>query len=81
MNAVMWMAKTGALWCDLLTSYGKWSTVHKRFIRWSRNGVWQMLFNTLAAVADTEWLMIDSTIIRAHQYSAGAKGGVVAEIR
>ena len=25
--------------------------------------------------ADLEWVMIDSTIIRAHQHSAGAKGG------
>ena len=80
-NAVMWMAKTGAPWRDLPTSYGKWSTVHKRFIRWSKNGVWQMIFNTLAADADTEWLMIDSTIIRAHQHAAGAKGAAIAEFR
>jgi transposase len=34
-----------------------------------------MIFHTLAAKADTEWLMLDSTIIRAHQHAAGAKGG------
>jgi transposase len=45
------------------------------FIRWSQNGVWQMIFNTLAVDVDTEWLMIDSTIVRAHQHAAGAKGG------
>lgn len=38
-------------------------------------GIWQMIFNTLAVDADTEWLMIDSTIVRAHQHAAGAKGG------
>jgi len=77
-NAVMWIAKTGAPWRDLPMSYGK----YKRFIRWSKNGVWQMIFNTLAADADTEWLMIDSTIVRAHQYAAGARGGAaVSEIR
>jgi hypothetical protein len=32
-----------------------------------------MIFNTLACDADTEWLMLDSTIIRAHQCAAGAK--------
>jgi hypothetical protein len=37
-----------------------------------------MIFNTLAASADTEWLMIDSTIIRAHQQAAGAKGGNIS---
>lgn len=74
-EAVMWIGKTGAPWRDLPASYGKWSSVHKRFMRWSQKGVWQMIFNTLAAQADTEWLMIDSTIVRAHQHAAGAKGG------
>ncbi|WP_156802946.1 IS5 family transposase [Desulfovibrio sp. 6_1_46AFAA] len=74
-EAVMWIAKTGAPWRDLPPEYGKWSNVHKRFMRWAKNGVWQMIFNTLAVDADTEWLMIDSTIVRAHQHAAGAKGG------
>jgi transposase len=72
-RAVMWIARTGAPWRSLPAEYGKWSTVHKRFIRWARAGVWQMIFNTLAADEDTEWLMIDSTMIRAHQHSAGAR--------
>lgn len=80
-DAVMWIAKTGAPWRDLPESYGKWATVHKRFIRWSKKGVWQMIFNTLAADADTEWLMIDSTIVRAHQHAAGAKGAALTELR
>lgn len=77
-EAVMWIGKTGAPWRDLPPEYGKWSTVHKRFIRWARKGVWQMIFNTLAVDADTEWLMIDSTIVRAHQHAAGAKGGRIS---
>ena len=74
-EAVMWIAKTGAPWRDLPAEYGKWSNVHKRFMRWAKKGVWQMIFNTLAVDADTEWLMMDSSIIRAHQHAAGAKGG------
>jgi transposase len=72
-DAVIWIARNGAPWRSLPESYGKWSSVHKRFIRWSKAGVWQMIFNTLASDADTEWVMIDSTIIRAHQHAAGAR--------
>lgn len=74
-EAVMWIGRNGARWRSLPPEYGKWSTVHKRFMRWSRKGAWQMIFNALAVNADTEWLMIDSTIVRAHQHAAGAKGG------
>ena len=77
-EAVMWMGRNGARWRALPKEYGKWFSVHQRFIRWSRRGIWQMIFNTLAADADTEWLMIDATIVRAHQNAAGAKGGNIS---
>lgn len=74
-EAVVWIGKNGAKWRSLPPAYGHWSSVHKRFKRWADKGIWQMIFNSLAISADTEWLMIDSTIIRAHQCAAGAKGG------
>jgi hypothetical protein len=40
--------------------------------RWAKNGGWQRLFEHLAAEADNEYAMIDSTIVRAHQHSVGA---------
>lgn len=69
-DGVIWISRTGSPWRDLPKEYGNWSNSHKRFTRWSKNGVWQMIFNTLAVTADTEWLMIDSTIMRAHQHSS-----------
>jgi len=72
-EAVYWVGRNGGRWRALPPEYGKWYSVHQRFIRWARKGIWQMIFNTLAVNADTEWLMIDSTIIRAHQCAAGAK--------
>jgi transposase len=52
--------------------FGDWKNVHKRFSRWAQNGTWQAVFAHLAGDADNEYAMIDSTIVRAHQHSAGA---------
>ncbi len=80
-EAVYWVGRNGGRWRALPPEFGKWYSVHKRFLRWAEKGVWQMIFNTLSADADTEWLMIDSTIIRAHQCAAGAKNLWPASIR
>jgi transposase len=72
----MWIAKTGAPWRYLPDEYGKWSTVHKIFIRWSNQRVWQMIFNTFTVDADTEWLMMDSKLferINTHRVERGSK--------
>ena len=71
----MRMGRTGAPWRSLPRVDGPWSGVPQRVRRWANAGIWHMMFTTLAIDADTEWLMIDATIIRAHQHAAGAKGG------
>ena len=71
-NAVLWIAKTGAPWRDLPERFGNWNSTWRRFDRWSRKGVWRHVFETLQD-PDLEWLIIDSTIIRAHQHAAGAR--------
>ena len=42
-DAVFWGLRTGAPWRDLPPDYGKWGSVHQRFIRWRRKGVWKKL--------------------------------------
>lgn len=74
-DAVFWIAKTGAPWRDLPERFGKWDTVWKRFDRWSRKGIWERIFRELRD-PDLEWLILDSSVIRAHQHAAGAKKGV-----
>ena len=76
LDAVLWIVRTGSPWRDLPDAFGPWYTVYTRFWRWSRGGVWWSLFNALVEDPDFEYLIIDSTIVRAHQHSAGAKGGL-----
>ena len=71
-NAVMWIAKTGAPWRDLPERFGNWNSVFQRFNRWCKNGVFQKIMDKLQD-ADLSVLMLDSTVVRAHQHAAGAK--------
>ena len=72
-EAVLYCYLTGVPWRDLLERFGDGVAVHLRFSRWAKSGVWERVFQHLAADADREYAMIDSTIVRAHQHSAGAK--------
>jgi transposase len=72
-GAVIWKFRTGAPWRDLPERFGDWKNTHKRFSRWAESGVWESLFKTLADHPDNEYAMIDATIVRAHQHSAGAR--------
>ena len=74
-DAVLWIARAGASWRDLPPAFGNWNSVFQRFRRWAKKGVWERIFNALVESPDFEYLIIDSTIVRAHQHAAGAKGG------
>ena len=75
-DAVLWTARTGAQWRDLPSRFGNWNSIYQRFNRWAKAGRWQVIFEQMQD-PDLEWLLIDSTIVRAHQHAAGAlkKGG------
>lgn len=81
-EAVLFRYRAGIPWRDLPERFGYWKAVHTRHGRWAKTGVWARLFRALAADADNEYAMIDATIVRAHQHSAGArKKGVSATKR
>jgi transposase len=75
-DAVLWIARTGAHWRELPESFGAWNSVFQRYNRWSNARVWERMFRALSGDPDFEYLLIDSTIVRAPQHSAGAKGGL-----
>ena len=75
-EGVLWIVRTGSPWRDLPAVFGEWNSVFRRFSRWSAKGVWQSVFEALSDDPDFEYLIVDSTIIRAHQHASGAKGGL-----
>jgi transposase len=82
-DALLWLAKTGAPWRDLPERFGSWRTVATRFYRWTRSGLWERILAELRRMADAkggiDWEvhMIDATNVRAHRCAAGAKGGSI----
>jgi len=72
-EAVLYRFRTGMPWRDLPARFGYWKSVHQRFSRWAKSGVFDRIFRLLASDADNEYMMIDATIVRAHQHSAGAQ--------
>lgn len=72
-DAIFWMAKTGAPWRDLPQRFGSWNSVFRRFSRWSKSGVWGRVSQALGGEPDLDKLILDTTIVRAHVHAAGAK--------
>jgi hypothetical protein len=66
------------LWRDLPQDFGNWNSVFQRFRRWVRSGVFDQMFEALAADADFEYIIVDGTIVRVHQHGSGARGGTQA---
>lgn len=73
-DALLWMARSGARWRDLPEDrFGCYQTAKRRYYRWIEMGVFDRLFEAVAADPDLEWLAIDATVIRAQAQAAGAR--------
>lgn len=80
LEAVLYFTVHNISWRALPAEFGPWNTVWKRFSRLSKAGVFEAMFDHLAASSERAHLvqMLDSTIARAHVSAAGAKGGRTA---
>ena len=75
-HGVLWILRSGARWSDLPTRYGKYKTVHRRFGRWADKGVWEKVFTVLIKDPSNDYVMLDASLVKAHQQAAtGKKGG------
>jgi transposase len=79
LEGIAWRFRTGSPWRDLPEEFGPWQTVWKRHHRFSIDGTYQQMFDTVRSsygIEDTddlaELLSIDSSVVRAHQHAAGA---------
>ena len=72
-EALIYRYRTGIPWRDLPERYGAWKPTHKRYRRWCVSGVFTRILQTLAGDADSEHMMLDAIIVRAHQHSVGAQ--------
>jgi len=82
LDGIFWIARTGVAWRDLHEHFGKWSSVYRQFRRWTLSGLWELVLEAFndSGGGKPSLQMIDSTIIRAHHCSAGAKGGLRAKV-
>ena len=80
LDGILWRAREGARWRAVPERYGKWNTVWRRFARWRDLGVFEALFAAFAGsgAGEERLQMVDSTVVRAHQHAAGARGGGTA---
>ena len=73
LEAVLWIARTGSPWRDLPEELGNWHNVYTRFSRWGKSGVWARIIEAVSTDTDLQALLLDSTVVRAHQHAAGAQ--------
>jgi len=74
-DAVLYRARTGVPWRDLPERFGSWKTIYNRFSNWSLRGHWASIFKALQLDEEDEAVILDASVVRAHQDAAGGKGG------
>ena len=70
-SGIVFVIRNGLRWRDAPRGYGPHKTIYNRFVRWSRLGVFNKIFATLARKGGKpRRLMIDTTHLKAHRSAA-----------
>lgn len=70
-SAIIHVIRNGLMWWDAPERYAPHKTLYNRFVRWSAIGVFNRIFEELAAGSDaTETVMIDATHLKVHRTAA-----------
>ena len=71
LSGIIYVIKHGLQWKDAPKEYGPYKTLYNRFVRWSKNGIFNKIFKELVkATVTDERLMIDSTYLKVHRTAA-----------
>ena len=74
-SGIIYKARTGIPWRDIPPCYGKWSTVYKRFQEWAKKDKFRKIFYLIISKCDLGFVSIDSSVVKCHQHSSGARRG------
>lgn len=77
-EGILFRIRIGCPWRDIPTEFGRWNTIYRRFNLWPKKGVWQNILSFFQQHIDSEWIFIDGSIVKAHQYAMGSIGKSVA---
>jgi len=82
LDAIFWIARTGAPWRDLPEELGNWNSVHRQYRRWTTSGLWDLMLEALADGGGNDVIqMVDSTSIRASDHRRRRPGPVRTSTR
>ena len=70
-SGIIHVIRNGLRWRDAPPEYGPHKTLYNRFVRWSKAGVFERIFEALAADSRASGtVMIDATCLKAHRTAA-----------
>lgn len=73
-SGILWVIRHSIPWRQLPEIYGKWNTVYRRFLLWSKAGIFERILRALSMkLKKRHTAMIDSTYVKGHRTAASLR--------